>query len=208
MEHFLLLFVVTFLATFIVTIPPGLLNVNAAKTSVEKNKLNGIIFSLGVSTIVLFQAATGVFVSKFLDNNPGIIAILLKVSIVVFSALAIYFFAAARRNKKRKVRLKKMRKRSSYYKGMLLALVNFLAVPFYSGINIMWKAYGWILFNTLDTLIFLLAAGCGTFAALYFYVLYFNRVEHKTHTFARNANYLLSFVMLVLLVINIIRINS
>ena len=41
MTHVLILFFVTFSAAFMATVPPGLLNMNAAKTSVEKGKLNG-----------------------------------------------------------------------------------------------------------------------------------------------------------------------
>jgi threonine/homoserine/homoserine lactone efflux protein len=53
MQHLLILFFATFSAAFMATVPPGLLNVNAAKTSVEKNKLNGVVFSLGVSTMIM-----------------------------------------------------------------------------------------------------------------------------------------------------------
>ena len=67
MEHLLILFFATFSAAFMATVPPGLLNMNAAKTSVEKGKLNGIIFSLGVSTMIMLQAIIAVYISKYLE---------------------------------------------------------------------------------------------------------------------------------------------
>ena len=85
MSHLLILFFATYSAAFMATVPPGLLNMNAAKTSVEKGKLNGIVFSLGVSTMIMVQAYIAVYISKFLYNNPEIIDILLKVAIVVFA---------------------------------------------------------------------------------------------------------------------------
>lgn len=206
MQHLLILFFATFSAAFMATVPPGLLNLNAAKTSVEKDKLNGIIFSLGVSTVIMLQAIVAVFISKFLDRNPDVVSMLLEVAILVFGALAIYFFVAAKRNKKKKIKTIKISKRSSYLKGMFLAALNFLTIPYYSGLNIMWNASGWIKFMFLDIAIFVVAAGLGTFSVLYLYVFYFDKLEHKTNRFERNANYILSFLMVILLVITIFRV--
>lgn len=206
MQHLLILFFATFSAAFMATVPPGLLNVNAAKTSVEKNKLNGIVFSFGVSTMIMLQATVAVFISKFLHKNPEVVAQLLKIAIVVFAALAVYFFMAAKGNKKKKIKEIKISKRSSYFKGVFLAGVNLLTIPYYSGLNIMWNASGWIKFQVWDIVTFVLAAGTGTFSVLYLYVFYFNKLEHKTHIFAKNANYILGFLMLLLLIITIVRV--
>ncbi len=208
MQHLLILFFATFSAAFMATVPPGLLNVNAAKTSVEKNKLNGIVFSLGVSTMIMLQALVAVFISKFLHKNPDVVAVLLKIAIGVFAVLSVYFFMAARSNRKKKIKEIKISKRSSYFKGVFLASVNLLTIPYYSGLNIMWNASGWIKFQVLDIATFVLAAGMGTFSVLYLYVFYFDKLEHKTQKFAKNANYILGFLMLVLLVITIIRVYN
>ena len=206
--HLLTLFFATFSAAFMATVPPGLLNMNAAKTSVEKGKLNGVIFSLGVSTMIMVQATIAVFISKFLDRNPEVVAVLLKMAIFVFALLAVYFFVLAKRDKKKKIKTIKVSKRNSYFKGMILAAVNLLTIPYYSGLNIMWNASGWIKFMVWDIVIFVLAAGFGTFSVLYLYVFYFNKLEHKTNKFGKNANYILSGLMLILLVITVVRVYN
>lgn len=208
MEHLLILFFATFSAAFMATVPPGLLNMNAAKTSVEKDKLNGVIFSLGVSTMIMLQATVAVFISKFLDRNPEVVAVLLKIALVVFAVLAGYFFLAARSNKKKEIKTIKVSKRNSYFKGIFLAGINLLTIPYYSGLNIMWNASGWIKFMVWDIIVFVLAAGMGTFSVLYLYVFYFDKLEHKTDRFAKNANYILSVLMLVLLIITIVRVYN
>ena len=206
MQHLLILFFVTFSAAFMATVPPGLLNMNAAKTSVEKGKLNGIIFSLGVSTMIMLQAIIAVYISKYLHKNPDVVEVLLKIAVPVFAFFAIYFFMAAKNNKKKVVKSVKISKRNSFFKGLLLAALNLLTIPYYSGLNIMWNASGWIKFQIWDIVIFVLAAGCGTFSVLYMYTIYFNKLENKTKRFSRNSNYILSVLMLVLLVITIFRI--
>ncbi|WP_343488063.1 LysE family transporter [Allomuricauda sp. d1] len=206
MTHLLILFFATFSAAFMATVPPGLLNMNAAKTSVEKGKLNGIVFSMGVSTMIMIQAYIAVYISKFLYNNPEVIDILLKAAIAVFAFFAIYFFVSAKKKKKKEFGSVNFSKKNSFFRGSLLAAVNLLTIPYYSGLNAMWNEAGWIKFEAQDIATFVFAAACGTFSVLYLYVFYFNRLEAKTNTFSKNSNYILSALMVVLLIITLIRI--
>ncbi len=205
MTHLLILFFVTFSAAFMATVPPGLLNMNAAKTSVEKSKNNGIIFSLGVSTMIMMQAYIAVLISKYLFNNPEVIDLLMKIALGIFAFFAIYFFVMAKKIKPNKIRIVKMSKKNSFFKGMLLAALNLLTIPYYSGLNVMWNASGWIKFQIWDIATFILAAGSGTFTVLYLYTFYFNKLELKTKNFSKNSNYVLSVLMVVLLIITVIR---
>ena len=206
MTHLIILFFATYSAAFMATVPPGLLNMNAAKTSVDKGKLNGIIFSLGVSTIIMTQAYIAVMISKFLYRNPEVIDLLLKIAIGVFAFFAVFFYLSAKRDKAKKIRIVKVSKKNSFFKGMLLASLNLLTIPYYSGLNAMWNASGWIKFELWDILTFIVAAGSGTFTVLYLYTVYFNKLEAKTDRFSKNSNYILSLLMLILFTITIIRI--
>jgi threonine/homoserine/homoserine lactone efflux protein len=205
MTHLLILFFVTFSAAFMATVPPGLLNMNAAKTSVEKGKNNGIIFSLGVSTMIMLQAYIAVLISKLLFNSPEIIDLLMKIALGIFAFLAVYFFVKAKKIKPNKIRIVKISKKNSFFKGMLLAALNLLTIPYYSGLNVMWNASGWIKFQVWDIATFILAAGSGTFTVLYLYTFYFNKLELKTKNFSKNSNYVISVLMVILLIITIIR---
>ena len=206
MEHLLTLFFATFSAAFMATVPPGLLNMNAAKISVEKGKTNGIIFSLGVSTMIIIQAYISVLISKFLFKNPEIIDLLLKIALIVFAFFAIYFFVKAKKKKRNRPKIVKVSKKNSFFKGILLAALNLLTIPYYSGLNAMWNASGWIQFQFRDIATFILAAGCGTFTVLYLYTVYFTKLETKNNGFSKNSNYILSALMMLLLVITLIRI--
>ena len=130
----------------------------------------------------------------------------MKIAVGVFAFFAVYFYVAAKKNKEKKNNLDKVSKKNSYFKGMLLGAVNLLTIPYYSGLNIMWNASGWIKFEVWDILTFTLAAGFGTFAVLYMYTVYFNKLERKSNRFSKNSNYIMSLLMLVLLVITLSRI--
>ncbi|BDW92058.1 MULTISPECIES: LysE family transporter [Flavobacteriaceae] len=209
MTHVLILFFATFSAAFMATVPPGLLNMNAAKVSVEKGKLNGVIFSLGVSSTIMVQAYIAVYISKFLYRNPQVIDILFKIAVAVFAFFAIYFFVMAKRNKTKSqqgIKEVNLSKKNSFFKGVLLAALNLLTIPYYSGLNAMWNEAGWIKFKAEDITTFVVAAGAGTFSVLYLYTFYFDKMETKTNRFSKNSNYILSALMLLLLIITLIRI--
>lgn len=206
MPHIFFLFFATFAAAFLATLPPGLLNMNAAKVSVEKGKLNGVIFSLGVSTMIMIQVYIAVLISKYLHDNPEVIDLLLKIALLVFAFFALFFFFKARKDTQETVKIVQVSKRNSFLKGFLLAAVNLLIIPFYSGLNMMWNASGWIKFEVTDILTFVLAAGFGTFSVLYLYTIYFNKMAANTNRFSKNSNYIISVLMVILFCITLIRI--
>ena len=206
MEHLIILFFATFSAAFMATVPPGLLNMNAAKISVEKGRKNGIFFSIGVSVTVIAQAYIAVLISKYLYNNAYIIDVLLKIAVIVFAVCAIYFFIAARKYKNKKIVVRDVSRKNSFFKGMLLAMLNLLTIPYYCALNAAWNVSGWIKFEWQDILAFILSGALGTFTVLCLYVIYFNKLEMKTNSFSRYSNYILSLLMLILVVITLIRI--
>jgi threonine/homoserine/homoserine lactone efflux protein len=206
MSHLIILFFATFSAAFMATVPPGLLNMNAAKVSVEKGKGYGIIFCTGVSSMIMIQAYVAVMISKFLYRNPDVIAWLQKAALLVFGFFAIYFFLMARKEKEKPMKMVQVSRKNSYFKGFFLAALNFLTIPYYSAVNAMWNASGWIQFKFWDIATFILAAGSGTFVVLYLYTVYFNKLEARSTAFSKNSNYILSILMLALLVITLIRI--
>ncbi|NER14620.1 LysE family transporter [Leptobacterium flavescens] len=206
MEHIFILFFATYSAAFMGVVPPGLINMTAAKTSAKKGKANAVLFAFGASSVVVLQAYLGVMISRYLYNNPIVIDILLKVALIVFAVFAVYFFIIARRKKEKKINVVEVSRKNSFFKGMFLATLNVLPIPYFSGLNAAWNVSGWIKFELLDTLTFILAAGLGTFSTLYIYIIYFSRLESKTDRFSKYSDYILSVLMLILVIITLIRI--
>ena len=208
MQQLATLFFFTFSAAFIASLPPGLLNLNAAKTSVEKGKANGVIFGLGVAIAVMLQTYLAVRIAKYISRNQHIVEVLLQIALVVFFVLAIFFFFKAKKQHKEPFVVTGAKKRNSFSKGLFLALLNLLAIPYYSGLNTVFHSQGIMSYEIIDEVFYILAAGSGTFLAMYIYVVYFNKMEHKTNAFSKNSNYILSALMVILLIITSIRLFS
>ena len=205
MTQLVLLFVATFVAAVLASAPPGLLNVNAAKVSVERGKKNGILFSSGIAVMVMFQAYLAVRIAKFLSRNPEVISWLMKSAILIFAVLAVFFFFKAKKKQEDQIVVHQGTSKSSFTKGLFLAALNLLQIPFYSGLNTFFHAKEIMNFEILDEVLFILGAGLGTFLVMYTYVFYFNKMEMKSNRFSKNSNYILSILMLVLLGITLIR---
>lgn len=205
MTQLVLLFVATFVAAVLASAPPGLLNVNAAKVSVERGKKNGILFSSGIAVMVMFQAYLAVRIAKFLSRNPEVISWLMKSAILIFAVLAVFFFFKAKKKQEHQIVTHQGTSKSSFTKGLFLAALNLLQIPFYSGLNTFFHAKEIMNFEILDEVLFILGAGLGTFLVMYTYVFYFNKMEMKSNRFSKNSNYILSILMLVLLAITLIR---
>jgi len=205
MQQLGVLFLFTFSVAFIASLPPGLLNMNAAKTSVEKGKSNGVMFGLGVAVVVMIQAYLAVRIAKYLSRNTAVIELFMQVALVIFAVLAIFFFLKGKKQENQQVHFKPSKKRGSFTKGAALAAINLLAIPYYSGMNTIFHAQGFMKYKVVDEIVFILAAGGGTFLVMYLYAFYFNKMEHKTKSFSKKSNYILSILMVVLFLITAIR---
>jgi len=208
MQQLLFLCLSTFAAAFFASLPPGLLNMNAAKTSIESGKKNGIIFGLGISSTVILQVYLAVRIAKLLSKSPEIIEILMKVALVIFASLAVFFWIKGKQQSSQSLDSIQSKKRNSFTKGMFLAALNLLTIPYYAGLNTFFHTQGLMNYNFLDEIVFIGSAGLGTFLVMYLYAFYFNKFEHKTNRFSKNANYILSALMVVLFFITLIRILS
>lgn len=206
MEHLPLLFLVTVVAAIAASAPPGLLNMNAAKVSVDKGKRAGIKFSIGIAVTVALQAYLSVRIAKFLARNPEIVEWLMKSAVILFAILTVIFYVKGYKKTKQPVAVNQGSSKNIFLNGFFLAWLNFLQIPFYSWLNTFLHNRRIMNFEISDEIVFILAAAVGTFLVMYLYAFYFNKLEAKTNWFSKNSNYVLSALMLVLLFITSIRI--
>ena len=96
---FYLPLVLGFFIAFLAVIPPGLINMTAAKISLQEGKNEAISFALGASAIIFFQTFIAVLFARFISNHQEIVSTLQEIGIFVFSLLSIYFFLDSQKAK-------------------------------------------------------------------------------------------------------------
>lgn len=199
------LFLITYFAALVGVIPPGLVNMSVAKTCVKWGKKNGIYVALGASFIVLFQALIAILLAKYIFDNPFVHSMLLRTGLVIFILMAAYFFIMAQR-KRKEVEVQETSGVKSIFKGMVVAVLNIFPIPYFCAIGAGLNVSGNVEYHFLQILFFILAASLGTFTTLYFYVVFFARIEDDDTYFARYSNYFMGILMLLLVIITLVRI--
>ncbi|GAA3725534.1 MULTISPECIES: LysE family transporter [Flavobacterium] len=178
-----------FIAAAIGTIPPGLLNMTAAKIKMKEGKKNALSFVIGAVIVIFFQAYVAVLFARVIDNRPDVVTLLREVGFVIFSILTIYFlFFAKDPIAKKKTKIKKSSKKSSFFLGMLLSGLNFFPIPYYVVVSVTLASYNLFTFQNPIILTFVLGSVLGAFGILYSYIAFFGRIEKKTDYFMRNMN--------------------
>lgn len=200
-----ILFLYCFLWSFLGVIPPGIINVNAAKISVEQGRNRAFIFTLGACLIIAAQAGAAVIIAEFLNLSEDQMSVIQKTGVAVFFCLALYFLVSARvKSTPKEIEINK--KSSVFFKGMLFSLLNVFPIPFYSFVCTTLTTSGNFYFSTADVIIFIGAIVFGSFAAISTYVVLFKR-SNSSQNFSRNANYVLSGLTLLLAVYAIVKLN-
>ncbi|MFZ9673948.1 MAG: lysine transporter LysE [Flavobacteriaceae bacterium] len=203
MTHLLLLFFSTFSAAFMASAPPGLLNLNAAKTRVRQGKTYAYMFGLGVMSAVIIQSGIAVWIARYVARNPELLRWMLWFAVGMFAVLAVYFFSApTQKNPMEGINFKKQ---YSFWKGFGMALANMLTIPYYVGLHAMWRASGWIFFAPEDITVFMMAASLGTGFLLYLYIEFFQKLLADPNQIPRRFNHWLGALMVLLMLLAIYR---
>lgn len=176
-----------------------------ARTCLERGKQNGVLVAVGASLVVLFQAFIAILLAKYIFNNAYVKNILLRTGAVIFLLLAIYFFVKARQ-RRTKIKVYGKADTRSFFKGIMMSLINVLPIPYFCAIAAGLSVSGKMNYDLLRMLIFALAAALGTFVTLYFYVFSFLKIEKKTATITKYSNYFMGILMLILVIITLARI--
>jgi len=193
--NYLLPFIVGFLAAFIGLLAPSMLNMTAARTSIENDRKAGILFAAGAASVVFIQAFLAVTFAKYLVANPEIITKLKTAAIFVLLALSIFFFMQTRKKFKAEG---KNKKGNFYFVGFGMSSLNMLAIPFYLAMATLAESKGWMSITKPFTYIYVLGAVLGAFSLFSIYAIFAQIIAKKAQFIAKNINYILSVLFIVL----------
>lgn len=189
--NFILPIIYGFFAASIGILPPGMINMTAAKISMLEGRTRALVFAGGASIIVLVQTIISLFFADIIDKNPSVSLLLREVGFVVFLGLTIFFFVKGNKVAPQKKHLEKHSKKSRFFLGMFLSSINFFPIPFYVFISVTLASYDYFTFTNSEIISFVIGSGIGAFAAFYIYIAFFNKMEKKAAFFTKNMNYII-----------------
>jgi len=134
-EFYLLSFLWGVWWSFVFSLPPGIINLSVLDTTVNKSLKYGLILAAAACLVEFLQSFIGTKFSSWFFDNPTI-NIIIKIAIIpIFMILSINYYVKAYksyRDKKLKVdRDSKGKRIGSFGKGLLVGLLNPIAIPFF-----------------------------------------------------------------------------
>lgn len=194
-----------FLGSMVGVIPPGLLNMSAAKISMESGRKSALLFSAGVAFTVGIQTCIALLFARYLDQHPEVIDTLQKVALGIFFSLTIYFFFFAKDSRRKRPKSVDHSDFNRFLYGMFLAALNLLPLPYWVYISITFNNFGWFSFDQSGIIITSVASALGTFTMLSLYSRFF-RTREETHNLRINMNYIIGLITATITVVTLVKI--
>ena len=187
-------------------ITPGLLNMTAAKISLKEGYVRGVMFSIGVCIVVLFQTYIAAIFARYISNHQEVVDILQRVAFVVFVLITIYFLLIAKKHTKPKVDTNSKSKHSRFFQGMFLSSINTLPIPYQAYMTTTLASFGWLTFENTIIISYVAGAAMGTFVMLYVYIFFFEKIRGKAFTSQKSMNYSIGTITGIIAIITLINI--
>ncbi|THH37518.1 LysE family translocator [Neolewinella litorea] len=181
---------------------PGMLNMSVATCSLEAGRWAGVRFAAGITTVFTVQAAIALIGANYLRQNPDIIELLSWWAIPVLVFLAAYFFFKWYREQHSEKSIEEQREESHvdspYAEGVSVALVNFLAIPYYFAIGSWLMSDGILDPAVWSKTAFVLGAGAGAMAMLSGYAWGARWIDAHAHYVTRHFHLIVGSVFVLL----------
>ncbi|WP_367756687.1 LysE family transporter [Flavobacterium sp. WC2421] len=206
--NFILPLFLGFITAVIGIIPPGLINMTAAKVNLKEGRRNAYWFVLGAIIIIFFQAYLAILFATIINIRPDIVILFREIGFGIFGALTVYFLWIAKKPKIKKAKIDKKSKKKRFFLGMLLSALNFFPIPYYVFISITLASYGLFTFDTLTIFTFVSGVVLGSAFVFYCYIRFFQNIENKADYLLKNMNTIIGSITGVISIItlfNIIR---
>jgi threonine/homoserine/homoserine lactone efflux protein len=137
-------FVLGTVFSFIGSIPPGTLNVSVLQLGLEKKVKTALRFALAVSIVEYPYAWIAVEFESLISRSPWIAENLQLITAVVITTLGIFTVWSARKPSNFSVKFNQ----SGFRRGLILSVLNPMAIPYWTGATAYFKAQGWIDLST------------------------------------------------------------
>jgi threonine/homoserine/homoserine lactone efflux protein len=170
---YLLAFIVGFITSFIGSIPPGTLNLSVLQLGLEGKTKTALRFALAVSIIEYPYAWIGVQFEYWITSSPAVISNFQLITAIVMTVLGVLSLWSARRPTNFSNRFNE----SGFRRGIVLSILNPMAIPFWIGITAYFKAQNWIDLSTTALLhTYVLSTSVGAMALLTVFVFLAKRL--------------------------------
>jgi threonine/homoserine/homoserine lactone efflux protein len=168
-------FLMGFIFSFVGSIPPGSLNLTVLQLSLQKKTDIALRFAIAVSIIEYPYTWIGVHFQYLLSESPLILENFQLIAAIVMTALGIFNLWPTRTP----TGFAKKFNESGFRRGIVLSILNPMAIPYWMAFTAYLKAQGWISLDTAGLLhSYVFGTSVGAMALLSTLVFFSKRLAH------------------------------
>lgn len=189
------LFIAGIILSLMGSLPPGLISLSVAQTSIMRGFLPAIVLAMGAAFAEFFQAVGAVVFADWFLAHPVAAKIFQYVAIPIFLGLGVYlwFFAKAPKPPSGPVMRAPFRQ---FLQGIVISVFNLLAIPYWVAYAGWLQVNGWWQYGWHYTAAFAAGVTIGTILALGLYAWLANELTRRSEKVALIANRVVALIFL------------
>lgn len=193
-------FFIAFIISFLGSIPVGVLNLTSVDIGLRKSLYHVMIFAFAVSLVEYAQGFIALKFSSLFETNQNLELYINLFATPVFFILGIIYLRKHGKPPKQKEAI------SDFGKGLLLSIVNPLAIPFW----VIWGTFSfsnnWLTNDNLSIAIFTIGISFGTFITLVLFGLLAKRIINKIEVVNQRINQIIGWTLIILGILQVLKI--
>jgi threonine/homoserine/homoserine lactone efflux protein len=175
---YIVVFLMGFFFSFIGSIPPGTLNLTVLQLGLDQKIKIAFRFALAVAIIEYPYAWMGVHFEYLISQSPVVIENFQLIAAVVMTTLGVINLVPS----KKPTGFAKKFNESGFRRGIVLSLLNPMAIPYWMGFTAYLKAQGWISLSTPGLLhSYVFGTAVGAMALLTVLIFFAKRLAPYVH---------------------------
>jgi threonine/homoserine/homoserine lactone efflux protein len=185
-------FLIAFAISFLGSIPVGVLNLTIVDIALRKSFKQVLMFATASALIEYGQGFIALKFSSLFETNQNLAFYIDLIATPVFFILGIFYLRKHGKPPKKEETI------SDFKKGLLLSIVNPLAIPFWVVWGTVGLGKGWLTMSNSSIAIFTLGISMGTFATLLLYGLAAKPIIEKIEIVNQRINQIIGWVLIIL----------
>lgn len=187
-------FLIGLIASFIGSLPFGVLNLTMVETVVKRGNKSGRDFAIGASIIEIIQAFIAIWFLDWFVHNPEVESNIKIAAVPILIILGIVFIIRDPHCKLQAVEYKG----SPILKSIYLSLLNPLVIPFWIFCSGYFHSAAWIDFGPYQLILFIAGIGFGKYFSLIAYGAVRKQIVKRLDFFNLCFNRMIAIVFILL----------
>lgn len=184
------------------SITPSFLNLTVVKFSLRNGKKPAFYLIGGYATVLFFQANIGAYLASILMKNSEYITLIQKIGTGILFLLSINFFRIHFSSKEKKT-AKEIPKSKAYFYGIMMSLLNMMAIPFYFTFISILIGLKYFDYSLLTAFYFSIGSTLGSFTLYSIFAIVAKKIEYKLKYISTKMDFILGCLTSVVAIGNV-----